>query len=141
MAQRLDPRVSRIDYGWTSQCVFGRRETNAVREWGAIFIIGMGWPLKDGSPPEEVRSPSYDDWTLNGDIIVRHPVTGYRHELSSMGIRVDAAAMRKQLAHRGFDALATRPYHKAVLENRLPLSIGGGIGIARLHMLLLQCVF
>uniref|UniRef100_A0A7S3NDW3 Aminoacyl-transfer RNA synthetases class-II family profile domain-containing protein n=1 Tax=Aureoumbra lagunensis TaxID=44058 RepID=A0A7S3NDW3_9STRA len=114
------------------------RETNAVRKWGAIFIIGMGWPLKDGSAPEEVRSPSYDNWNLNGDIIVRHPVTGYRHELSSMGIRVNASTLKAQLEHRGMTELESKPYHSAILNNQLPLSIGGGIGISRLLMLLLQ---
>ena len=114
------------------------RETNAVNKWGAVFIIGMGWPLKDGSAPEEVRSPSYDDWNLNGDIIVRHPVTGYRHELSSMGIRVNAESMEKQLQHRQMTHLLTKPYHAAVMKNDLPFSMGGGIGISRLIMLLLQ---
>eukprot|EP00634_Sargassococcus_sp_CCMP2135_P001670 CAMPEP_0198676932 /NCGR_PEP_ID=MMETSP1467-20131203/98115_1 /TAXON_ID=1462469 /ORGANISM="unid. sp., Strain CCMP2135" /LENGTH=369 /DNA_ID=CAMNT_0044413837 /DNA_START=59 /DNA_END=1168 /DNA_ORIENTATION=+ len=114
------------------------RETQACKKWGAIFIVGMGWPLKDGSPPEEVRSPSYDDWTLNGDIIVKHPVTGYRHELSSMGIRVDAATLKKQLEHRNMTYLESKPYHAAVLNDELPLSMGGGIGISRLVMLLLQ---
>eukprot|EP00635_Sarcinochrysidales_sp_CCMP3193_P012377 CAMPEP_0118891378 /NCGR_PEP_ID=MMETSP1166-20130328/1414_1 /TAXON_ID=1104430 /ORGANISM="Chrysoreinhardia sp, Strain CCMP3193" /LENGTH=371 /DNA_ID=CAMNT_0006830037 /DNA_START=87 /DNA_END=1202 /DNA_ORIENTATION=+ len=114
------------------------RETNAVRKWGAIFIVGMGWPLKDGSAPEEVRSPSYDDWNLNGDIIVHHPVTGYRHELSSMGIRVDAETLKAQLQHRNMTDLLQKPYHAAVVKDELPLSIGGGIGISRLVMLLLQ---
>jgi len=65
------------------------RENAAVNVYGAIFIIGMGWPMNDGSAAEEVRSPGYDDWHLNGDIIVKHPLTEYRHEISSMGIRVD----------------------------------------------------
>lgn len=143
------------------------REDSGVREFGAIFIIGMGWPMSDGTAPEEVRAPDYDDWNLNGDIIVRHPVTGYRHELSSMGIRVDAASMRKQLEHRCGSSLefmcschypppksycfllkrkpsramlarCDLPYHKAVLGDELPFCIGGGLGISRLCMLLLR---
>lgn len=86
----------------------------------------------------QVRAPDYDDWNLNGDIIVRHPCTGYRHELSSMGIRVDAAALEKQLAHRGMSAKLQLHYHKAIMEGRLPVCMGGGIGVSRLLMLLLQ---
>lgn len=115
------------------------REDAGVREWGAIFIIGMGYPLKDGSAPEEMRAPDYDNWVLNGDIIVHHPTTGYRHELSSMGIRVDADDIKKQCEFRGRSELLTKPYHQAVLNNELPLCIGGGIGISRLVMLVTQC--
>eukprot|EP00529_Nitzschia_sp_RCC80_P018814 CAMPEP_0113471376 /NCGR_PEP_ID=MMETSP0014_2-20120614/16943_1 /TAXON_ID=2857 /ORGANISM="Nitzschia sp." /LENGTH=514 /DNA_ID=CAMNT_0000364003 /DNA_START=296 /DNA_END=1840 /DNA_ORIENTATION=- /assembly_acc=CAM_ASM_000159 len=115
------------------------RETAACRKYGAIFICGMGWPLQDGSPPEEVRSPSYDDWNLNGDIIVYHPLTEYRHELSSMGIRVDADSLKAQLEHRGmFEKESTLDFQKAVLEDKLPYSYGGGLGISRLCMLLLR---
>eukprot|EP00538_Stauroneis_constricta_P004711 CAMPEP_0119555866 /NCGR_PEP_ID=MMETSP1352-20130426/7950_1 /TAXON_ID=265584 /ORGANISM="Stauroneis constricta, Strain CCMP1120" /LENGTH=446 /DNA_ID=CAMNT_0007602719 /DNA_START=155 /DNA_END=1495 /DNA_ORIENTATION=+ len=114
------------------------REDAAVAKYGAIFIIGMGWPMSDGSPAEEVRSPSYDDWNLNGDIIVQHPLTGYRHELSSMGIRVDAKSLMQQLAHRGVEDEASMDFHKAVIRNDLPYSYGGGIGISRLLMLLLR---
>lgn len=115
-----------------------QRETAAVRKYGAIFILGMGWPLSDGSPPEEVRSPGYDDWTMNGDINVMHPLTEYRHELSSMGIRVDKDALLKQLEHRGVMHEAKLDFQKAVIEERLPFSYGGGIGISRLMMLLLR---
>jgi aspartate--ammonia ligase len=114
------------------------RETAAVRKYGAIFIIGMGWPLSDGSPAEEVRSPGYDDWNLNGDIIVMHPLTEYRHELSSMGIRVDKNALLRQLEHRGVMHEVNLDYQKAVIEESLPFSYGGGIGISRLLMLLLR---
>mmetsp|Transcript_12042 Transcript_12042/g.29017 ORF Transcript_12042/g.29017 Transcript_12042/m.29017 type:complete len:581 (+) Transcript_12042:516-2258(+) len=115
------------------------RETAACRKYGAIFICGMGWPLEDGSPPEEVRSPSYDDWNLNGDIMVYHPLTEYRHELSSMGIRVDAESLKAQLEHRGmFEKESTLDFQKAVLEDKLPYSYGGGLGISRLCMLLLR---
>lgn len=114
------------------------RENAAVCEYGALFIIGMGWPMKDGSPPEEVRAPGYDDWNLNGDIIVMHPLTGYRHELSSQGIRVDANSIVAQLKHRGMEHQIDLPFNKAVINNELPYSYGGGIGISRLLMLLLR---
>lgn len=114
------------------------RENAAARKYGAIFIIGMGWPMKDGSPPEEVRSPSYDDWTMNGDIMVRHPITGYRHEISSMGIRVDRDALLQQLEHRDMLHETSFMFQKALLNNELPLSYGGGIGISRTLMLLLR---
>lgn len=114
------------------------RENAAVRKFGAIFIVGMGWPMKDGSAPEEVRSPGYDDWNLNGDIIVQHPLTEYRHELSSMGIRVDKTSLLKQLEHRGVLHEKDLPFQKAVLEEQLPFSYGGGLGISRVLMLLLR---
>jgi aspartate--ammonia ligase len=114
------------------------RETAAVRKYGAIFVMGMGWPLSDGSPSEEVRSPGYDDWNLNGDIIVMHPLTEYRLELSSMGIRVDKHSLLRQLEHRGVLHEANLDYQKAVIEELLPFSYGGGIGISRLLMLLLR---
>ena len=114
------------------------RENAAVKKHGAIFIIGMGWPMSDGSSAEEIRSPGYDDWNLNGDIIVRHPLTEYRHELSSMGIRVDKDSLLKQLEHRGVMDDAKLDYQRAVIEERLPFSYGGGIGISRLLMLLLR---
>jgi len=114
------------------------RETAAVREYGAIFIIGMGWPMKDGSAPEEVRAPAYDDWNMNGDIMVLHPLTGYRHEISSMGIRVDSESIIAQLKHRGMEDKIELPFNAAVINNELPFSYGGGIGISRLLMLLLR---
>ena len=114
------------------------RETAAVKEYGAIFIHGMGWPMADGSPPEEVRSPGYDDWNLNGDILVYHPLTEYRHELSSMGIRVDKESLLKQLEHRGMMHQSKLDFFQAVLKDRVPHSYGGGLGISRLLMLLLR---
>jgi len=95
--------------------------------------------MNDGSPPEEVRSPGYDDWNLNGDIIVRHPLTEYRHELSSMGIRVDKDSLLKQLEHRGvLNKERDLAFQRAVIEDKVPLSYGGGLGISRLCMLLLR---
>lgn len=114
------------------------RENAALDMYGAIFIIGMGWPMKDGSAPEEVRSPGYDDWTMNGDIMVKHPLTKYRHEVSSMGIRVDKVSVLKQLEHRGMLADKDLPFFQALLQDKLPLSYGGGLGISRLLMLLLR---
>lgn len=114
------------------------REDAAVKRYGAIFIIGMGWPMSDGSAAEELRSPGYDDWNLNGDIIVKHPLTEYRHELSSMGIRVDKESLLLQLEHRGVSHEADLAFQKAVIDERLPFSYGGGIGISRLLMLLLR---
>jgi len=121
---------------WPDEDVHGR-ENKAVQQWGAIFIVGMGWPMRDGSAPEEVRAPDYDDWTLNGDIMVRGARTGYRHELSSMGVRVNAASLAAQLKARGMEDRTALPYHQGVLRNTLPLCIGGGIGISRLLMHLL----
>mmetsp|Transcript_8107 Transcript_8107/g.17539 ORF Transcript_8107/g.17539 Transcript_8107/m.17539 type:complete len:413 (-) Transcript_8107:189-1427(-) len=114
------------------------RETAAVKRFGAIFIIGMGWPMKDGSPAEEVRSPGYDDWNLNGDIMTEHPLTEYRHELMSTGIRVNSESLRAQLEHRDMMDQAELPFMEAVLENKLPFCYGGGLGISRLLMLLLR---
>jgi len=114
------------------------RETAIVQKHGAVFIQGMGWPMKDGSPPEEVRSPSYDDWNLNGDIMVLHPLTGYRHEISSMGIRVNAQSLKAQLAHRGLNHQANYTYQKNLIDGNLPFSYGGGLGISRVLMLLLR---
>jgi aspartate--ammonia ligase len=114
------------------------RENAAVNKYGAVFIVGMGWPMKDGSDPEEVRSPGYDDWNLNGDIIVRHPLTEYRHELSSMGIRVDKDALLKQLEYREVLYEKDLDFMKAVIAEEVPFSYGGGIGISRTLMLLLR---
>lgn len=125
------------------------RETAALQEHPALFIYGIGWPLADGLP-HELRAADYDDWAsevrspdgrlthgLNGDILVLNPVTGRRHELSSMGIRVDAASLRKQLEMSEQLDLLRHDYHQAILKGDLPPSIGGGIGQSRTYMLLL----
>jgi len=127
-----------------------QRETELVRKYPAVFIIGIGWPLKDGFP-HEMRAADYDDWAtptvsedgrpmhgLNGDILVWNPVTKRRHELSSMGIRVDAQTLRKQLEISGQLDFLKFPYHQGIIKNELPLSVGGGIGQARTYMLLLK---
>jgi len=126
-----------------------QRETAALREHPALFIYGIGWPLADGLP-HELRAADYDDWAsevrasdgrlthgLNGDILVMNPVTGRRHELSSMGIRVDAATLQEQLEMSGQLELMRHDYHQAILKGDLPQSIGGGIGQSRTYMLLL----
>ena len=127
-----------------------QRETRILQKYPAVFIIGIGWPLKDGYP-HEMRAADYDDWVtdtsaetgkpthgLNGDILVWNYVTKRRHELTSMGIRVTAETLKKQLEmSRQLDFL-NLPYHRAILEDRIPLSIGGGIGQSRTLMLLLR---
>ena len=127
-----------------------QRETAIVQEYPAIFIIGIGSVLKDGYP-HEMRAADYDDWItettsqdgrpmhgLNGDILVWNPVTKRRHELTSMGIRVTAETLRKQLELSGQLHLLKLPYHQAIVNSQIPLSIGGGIGQSRTFMLLLK---
>jgi len=127
-----------------------QRETAIVQEYPAVFIYGIGWVLEDGYP-HEMRAADYDDWVtettsedgrpmhgLNGDILVWNPVTKRRHELTSMGIRVTAETLKKQLEISGQLDFLKLPYHKAILNNQIPLSIGGGIGQSRTFMLLLK---
>jgi aspartate--ammonia ligase len=126
------------------------RETAILQEFPAVFIYGIGWILEDGYP-HEMRAADYDDWVtettddngktfrgLNGDILVWNPVTRRRHELSSMGIRVNAETLKQQLQITGQLDFLKLPYHQAVINNEVPLSIGGGIGQSRTVMLLLQ---
>jgi aspartate--ammonia ligase len=127
------------------------RETRTLMEKSAaIFIIGIGWPLKDGYP-HEMRAADYDDWAtetivkdgeqyhgLNGDILVWNPVTKRRHELTSMGIRVTKETLKIQLKMSGQEEFLNFPYHRAILNDEIPLSIGGGIGESRTHMYLLR---
>jgi aspartate--ammonia ligase len=127
-----------------------QRETEALKKYPAIFIIGIGWVLKDGYP-HEMRAADYDDWVtetksddgrlmhgLNGDILVWNPVTKRRHELTSMGIRVNADTLRKQLEISHQLDFLKLPYHQGIIKNELPLSIGGGIGQSRTYMILLK---
>lgn len=127
-----------------------QRETLVLQKYPAIFIIGIGWPLADGYP-HEMRAADYDDWVtettsedgrrvhgLNGDILVWNPVTRRRHELSSMGIRVNAESLKVQLEMAGQLHFLQYPYHQGILKNEIPLSIGGGIGQSRTMMLLLR---
>jgi len=126
------------------------RETAILQKYPAVFIIGIGWVLKDGFP-HEMRAADYDDWVtptvsedgrpmhgLNGDILVWNPVTKRRHELSSMGIRVNATTLRKQLEITQQLDWLKLPYHRSIINNEIPLSIGGGIGQSRTYMLLLK---
>jgi len=127
-----------------------QRETRILQEIPAVFIIGIGWTLADGYP-HEMRAADYDDWItptvsadgrpmhgLNGDILVWNPVTKRRHELTSMGIRVNAETLRRQLELTGQLDWLELPYHRGIVDGTLPLSIGGGIGQSRTQMLLLK---
>jgi len=127
-----------------------QRETAVLQKYPAVFIIGIGWVLKDGYP-HEMRAADYDDWItetksddgrtmhgLNGDILVWNPVTKRRHELTSMGIRVNADTLRKQLEISHQLDFLKLPYHQGIIKNELPLSIGGGIGQSRTYMILLK---
>jgi aspartate--ammonia ligase len=127
-----------------------QRETKIIQEYPAVFIYGIGWPLEDGYP-HEMRAADYDDWVtetvskegkprhgLNGDILVWNHVTKRRHELTSMGIRVNKETLRKQLEMSGQMDFLQQPYHQAILGDEIPLSVGGGIGQSRTYMLLLR---
>jgi len=127
-----------------------QRETAILQEHPAVFIYGIGMPLADGMP-HEMRAADYDDWVtpttsksgkpchgLNGDILVWNPVTKRRHELTSMGVRVNKETLMKQLEMSDQLDSVELPYHQAILNDEIPLSIGGGIGQSRVYMLLLQ---
>ena len=126
------------------------RETRILQLYPAVFIIGIGTVLKDGYP-HEMRAADYDDWItptiqknseqmfgLNGDILVWNPVTKRRHELTSMGIRVTKESLKAQLSLTDQLDFLELPYHQAILNDTIPLSIGGGIGQARTYMYLLR---
>jgi aspartate--ammonia ligase len=127
-----------------------QRESAILQDYPAIFIIGVGWPLEDGYP-HEMRAADYDDWItetvkingktmhgLNGDILVWNHVTKRRHELTSMGIRVTPETLKTQLELSDQLGFLDYPYHKMIMNNEIPLSIGGGIGQSRTYMLLLK---
>lgn len=123
-----------------------QRENEIVKEYGAVFVIGIGDELSDGTP-HDGRSPDYDDWSsrnedgyhgLNGDILIWHPVLERAFEISSMGIRVDKAALLHQLALRDQNERLELLFHQRLLSGDLPLSIGGGIGQSRLGMYYLR---
>lgn len=122
------------------------REQVICKELGAVFLIGIGGILENGQS-HDGRAPDYDDWStpttpghkgLNGDILVWNPIFERSFELSSMGIRVNPETLVKQLAERKMEKKSEQPWHKALLEGKMPQSIGGGIGQSRLSMLLLQ---
>ena len=128
-----------------------QRESRILNDYApAVFIIGIGWVLKDGYP-HEMRAADYDDWVtdtsketgkdthgLNGDILVWNHLTKRRHELTSMGIRVTKETLKKQLELSGQLENLKLPYHRMIASDQIPLSIGGGIGQARTYMLLLR---
>jgi aspartate--ammonia ligase len=127
-----------------------QRETRIIQDYPAVFIYGIGWPLEDGYP-HEMRAADYDDWVtetkskdgrpmhgLNGDILVWNHVTKRRHELTSMGIRVNKETLVQQLKMSGQMDFLNQPYHQAIMNDEIPLSIGGGIGQSRTYMLLLR---
>ncbi|HIS56786.1 MAG: aspartate--ammonia ligase [Lachnospiraceae bacterium] len=113
------------------------REYSIARLKGAVFIMQIGDKLNSGIP-HDGRAPDYDDWSLNGDIIVYYPVLDIALELSSMGIRVDEDALRYQLKASGCEERASLPFQKALLEGNLPYSVGGGIGQSRMCMYFLR---
>ena len=113
------------------------REYEAAKEYGAVFIEQIGGNLKSGKP-HDGRAPDYDDWQLNGDIIVYYPVLDIALELSSMGIRVDEEAFKRQLALAGCEERAGLAFQKALLSGELPCTIGGGIGQSRICMFYLR---
>ena len=113
------------------------REDAITQKYHTVFLENIGGALRSGKP-HDGRAPDYDDWTLNGDILVWNDVLGHAMEISSMGIRVDEEAMRRQLALSGCESRAKLPFHKALLAGELPLSIGGGLGQSRICMLLLN---
>ena len=112
------------------------REYAYVKEHGTAFVMGIGGPLRSGKP-HDGRSPDYDDWTMNGDIILYNELLDCAFEISSMGIRVDSAALDRQLTLAGCDDRRGLMYHRMLLAGELPLTIGGGIGQSRLSMLML----
>lgn len=127
-----------------------QRETKVLQDYPGVFIVGVGHPLADGYP-HEMRAADYDDWItdtsaatgkdthgLNGDILVWNPVTRRRHELTSMGIRVTKETLLRQLEMAGQTKNMGLPYHQAILNDQIPLSIGGGIGQSRTYMYLLR---
>lgn len=127
-----------------------QREERILQDHPAVFIVGIGWPLEDGYP-HEMRAADYDDWItetttpegrtmhgLNGDILVWNPVTQRRHELTSMGIRVTKETLVAQMKMAGLEKDLELPYHQAILNDQIPLSIGGGIGQSRVYMYLLR---
>jgi len=127
-----------------------QRETAILKEYPAVFIYGIGWVLDDGYP-HEMRAADYDDWVtettsasgkpmhgLNGDILVWNHVTKRRHELTSMGVRVNKETLKKQLEITNQLDFLKLPYHQGIINDEIPLSIGGGIGQSRTYMALLK---
>jgi aspartate--ammonia ligase len=112
------------------------REDAFLQEHGTALIMQIGGKLKSGKP-HDGRAPDYDDWALNGDILFWNELLGRAFEISSMGIRVDAESLDRQLTLAGCDDRRSLPFHKMLLNDELPLTIGGGIGQSRLCMLMM----
>ncbi len=113
------------------------RETAVCKEYKTVFLMQIGDKLKSGKPHDS-RAPDYDDWALNGDILFWNDILNCAFEISSMGIRVDEKSLDEQLKKANANDRRTLPFHKALLEGKLPLTMGGGIGQSRLSMLLLE---
>ena len=113
------------------------RENAICREHHTVFLMQIGGKLNRSGKPHDGRAPDYDDWQLNGDILMWNDVLGHAFEISSMGIRVDEESMDRQLRERGCDDRRELPFHKMLLSGQLPLTIGGGIGQSRLCMLMI----
>lgn len=113
------------------------REAKAAKKYGAVFLYKIGWPLSDGKA-HDGRAADYDDWNLNGDILLWYDVLSIPLEISSMGIRVDEVSLPKQLENKKELRKLDNPYCKDVMKKRLPLTIGGGIGQSRLCMFFLK---
>ena len=112
------------------------REDAITKKHGTVLLMQIGGKLKSGKP-HDGRAPDYDDWALNGDILFYNEILGHAFEISSMGIRVDAESLDRQLTERGCDDRRELPFHKMLLAGELPLTIGGGIGQSRLCMLMM----
>jgi aspartate--ammonia ligase len=113
------------------------RENYAARQYGAVFIMQIGGELLSGIK-HDGRAPDYDDWTLNGDIVLWYPVLEQAFEVSSMGIRVDKQRLTEQLELSGDEDRKSLEFHQLILQDKLPLSVGGGIGQSRVCMFLLK---
>ena len=118
-------------------CTPKERENKIAKLHGAVFIEQIGDKMKSGEK-HDGRAPDYDDWKLNGDIIVYYPVLGSAFEISSMGIRVDEDSLKEQLAKAGCEERAELPFQKAILNKELPYTVGGGIGQSRICMFFLR---
>ena len=142
----ISVKLERNMYAITSQQLLDKyptlsakeRENAITKEHGTVLIMQIGGVLSDGKP-HDGRAPDYDDWSLNADIMFWDDVLEKALEISSMGIRVDEEAMRRQLKIRGCEERASLPFHSALLRGELPLTIGGGIGQSRLCMLMMGC--
>ncbi len=113
------------------------RETEICKKYGTVFVIGIGAKLSNGKP-HDLRAPDYDDWKLNGDILVYYPPLNQAVEISSMGIRVNKESLTKQLELTDNLDRLSLPFHQALINDELPLSIGGGIGQSRLCLVMLN---